>query len=273
MNKFKDVLICTDIDGTLLKNDKTVSDENLEAIEYFKQNGGYFTFVTGRMPFFASKIYETVKPNVPVGCVNGGGLYDYVKNEYIYKTELSKRVIELIEAADRVLPNVGIQVNTFHNIYFCKENEIMVKFREATGVPYLPGAYGDISEPFSKIVFGLEREDDILKLERVLRSQSISDEFDFIRSEQTLFEILPKGVCKGLAVTKLAEFLGIDGSRTVAVGDYDNDVTMLEAAGIGIAVANASPKAKAAARFITVSNEEHAIARIIRDIEDGVYAL
>ncbi len=273
MNKFKDVLICTDIDGTLLKNDKTVSAENLEAIEYFKQNGGYFTFVTGRMPFFATKIYETVKPNVPVGCVNGGGLYDYGKNEYIYKTELSKKAVELVEAAERALPNIGIQVNTFHNIYFCKENEIMVKFREATGVPYLAGAYGDIAEPFSKIVFGLEREDDILKLERILRSQSISDEFDFIRSEQTLFEILPKGVCKGSAIVKLAEFLGIDRSRTVAVGDYDNDASMLKAAGIGIAVKNASPKAKEAARFITVSNEEHAIARIIRDIEDGVYVL
>ena len=53
MAKFDGILICTDLDGTLLKKDKTVSRENLDAIEYFKANGGYFTYVTGRMPFFS----------------------------------------------------------------------------------------------------------------------------------------------------------------------------------------------------------------------------
>ena len=74
---------------------------------------------------------------------------------------------------------------------------------------------------------------------------------------------------KGVAVRKLAEHLGIDERDTVAVGDYDNDAAMLRAAGVGIAVSNASPAAKAAADVITVSNEEHAIAKIIHDIERG----
>ena len=51
MKRFEGILICTDLDGTLLKNDGSISLENREAIEYFKQEGGYFTFVTGRMPF------------------------------------------------------------------------------------------------------------------------------------------------------------------------------------------------------------------------------
>ena len=50
MGKFDGILICTDLDGTLYRNDKTVSKENREAIEYFKNEGGYFTFITGRMP-------------------------------------------------------------------------------------------------------------------------------------------------------------------------------------------------------------------------------
>ena len=60
-------------------------------------------------------------------------------------------------------------------------------------------------------------------------------------------------------------------SHTVAVGDYSNDVSMLLAAGVGVAVANATPDAKAAADVVTVSNEDHAIARVIRDIEEGKY--
>lgn len=68
MGKFDGILICTDLDGTLLRNDGTISQENLSAIEYFKAEGGYFTFVTGRMPYYAMHICETIKPNVPFGC-------------------------------------------------------------------------------------------------------------------------------------------------------------------------------------------------------------
>ena len=67
MGKFDGMLICTDLDGTLLRNDKTISRENIEAIEYFKQAGGYFTFVTGRMPFFVSYVLSAVNPNAPLG--------------------------------------------------------------------------------------------------------------------------------------------------------------------------------------------------------------
>ena len=79
MKSFEGILICTDLDGTILRDDKTVSEENREAIEYFKSEGGYFTFITGRMPYFAKDIYEMIKPNAPIGCINGGGIYDFEK--------------------------------------------------------------------------------------------------------------------------------------------------------------------------------------------------
>jgi hydroxymethylpyrimidine pyrophosphatase-like HAD family hydrolase len=67
----------------------------------------------------------------------------------------------------------------------------------------------------------------------------------------------------------LCRHLGVDMARTVAFGDYDNDVSMLKAAGLGVAVANATEEARAAADIITVSNEEHAIAKIIAELECG----
>ena len=70
MKKFSNILICTDLDGTLLDDEKRISDENIKAIEYFKDNGGYFTFVTGRMPFFVKNIYVKIRPNAPFGCSN-----------------------------------------------------------------------------------------------------------------------------------------------------------------------------------------------------------
>ena len=100
MGKFDGVLICTDLDGTLLKNDKTISGENVEAIEYFKREGGYFTFVTGRMPFFVTYVFDTVKPNAPFGCVNGAGLFDGIKGEYVWKAVMPDNVIELVKYID-----------------------------------------------------------------------------------------------------------------------------------------------------------------------------
>lgn len=74
MDRFDGILLCTDLDGTLFNNDRTVSEENIKAIEFFKSKGGRFSFITGRMPFFAVDVYNTVRPNAPIGCINGGGL-------------------------------------------------------------------------------------------------------------------------------------------------------------------------------------------------------
>ena len=154
MDKFKGVLICTDLDGTLLKNDRSVSAENLEAIEYFESRGGIFTFVTGRMPFFARKIYDMIKANGPVGCVNGAGIYDYNKEKYLWTHGLEDGVIELVEYADKSVPGIGIQLNTFDKVYFCKENSAMAAFRESTGLANLTASYYDVKEPLAKILFG-----------------------------------------------------------------------------------------------------------------------
>ena len=268
MGKFDGILICTDLDGTLLKNDKTISEENREAIEYFKREGGYFTFITGRMPYTSRSLYEMVNPNAPIGCINGGGIYDYEKEKYLWSITLPHDVNELVDAMYHAVPSAGIQMNALDKIYFCRDNWAMVRFRRRTGAPYVEGNHMTLDVPIGKVVFG-DEEENIQKVAEVLSNHPRSEEFDYIRSERTLYEILPKGSSKGNLLIKLAEVLGIDPSKTVAIGDYNNDVSMIRAAGVGIAVANAVEEAKAAADRITVSNEEHAIAKIIEMIDSG----
>ena len=127
-----------------------------------------------------------------------------------------------------------------------------------------------MTEPIAKILFCTDDENVLLRIKDALICHKDGDKYDFIRSERALFEILPKGVNKGLSLKKLAEYLKIDISRTIAIGDYDNDVAMLKAAGCGIAVANASKAALDAADMVTVSNEEDAIARVIQDLDSGL---
>ena len=273
MGKFDGILICTDLDGTLYRNDKTISDENKAAIEYFKNEGGYFTFVTGRMPNYSMSAFRAVNPNVPFGCINGGGVFDGAMGKYVWTCEPLSCDLELLQRIDEEFPEVGIQMCTFEKTYFSKDNATMVKFRKVTGLPHLVCDYRGVKEPIAKIIFGTDHEADILAIERMLRAHPSSQDFEVIRSEQTLLEILPKGVQKGLAIERLVAHLGIDPSKTVGIGDFNNDIGMFESAAIGIAVSNACEAARKAADFITVSNEEHAIARVIRDIENGVYTL
>ena len=271
MKKFDGLLICSDLDGTLFKNDKTISKENIEAIEYFKQEGGYFTFVTGRMPNFVDDIARIVNPNAPIGCINGGGLYDCKNKKYLWKSVMPDSILTMIKCIDEKFSDVGIQVCTFEKSYFSKDNISMQKFREVTHAENNVCHYSAIKEPIAKIIFGSENDEEIRMIEKELKSQPSANEFDFIRSEKTLYEILPKGIGKGTSIIKLCHHLNIDNKKTIAIGDYNNDISMFKAAEIGIAVSNACDEALAEADYITVSNEEHAIAKVIYDLESGKY--
>ena len=273
MGRFDGILICTDLDGTLYKNDKTVSEENRRAIAHFKAEGGSFTFITGRMPYYAGGAYRVAKPNVAFGCINGGGLYDGEVGQYLWNMELPRRALALAACIDERVEGVGIQICGFDKTYFAKDNETTARFRRETGVPHVTCDICAFDAPMGKLIFCTDDEEKIGTVARTLTAHERAAEFDFIRSDKSLFEVLPKGACKGLALKKLAEQLGIASSRTIAVGDYDNDVSMLRAAGWGIAVGNASPAALAAARHVTVSNEEHAIAQVVSDLEQGRFGI
>ncbi len=271
MKKFEGMLFCTDLDGTLYRDDKTVSKENLDAIEYFKSEGGLFTFITGRVPSTSKHIYDIIKPNAPYGCINGAAIFDEQKSEYIYTVFLQKDVVELVRCVDKEMPDMGIQFNTEKTIYFNKDNSATALFRRITGAPHITCHYEDVSEPTFKVVFAHEDPQRIEALQQLLSTHPKADDFDFIRSERRLYEILPKGVSKGRLLCKLAQLTGIDIKRTIAAGDYNNDVSMIESAGIGFAVSNAVPEAKAVADYITVSNNENAIAAIVDGLDRGVY--
>ena len=273
MKKFEGILICSDLDGTLLNSNKEISKENLDAIEYFKANGGLFTFITGRMPSYVSDIYNKVNPNAPFGCVNGGGIYDHKKGEYLYTNPIDKSVLELVEYIDKSLPEMGIQVSAYEKVYFCKNNAAMVEFRKETGLPNLEKNYREISEPMAKILFADLNTENIDKLSLMLQNHSRANEFDFIRSDKTLYEILPKGIDKGAVLPILAELIDIDINKTIAIGDYNNDLGMIKTAKIGVAVENAIDELKSVADYVTVSNDNHAIAQVIYDLDSGKFKI
>ena len=273
MKKFENILFVTDLDGTLIPQGKGISKENLDAIEYFKSEGGLFTYVTGRMPFASADVYNVLNPNIPFGCINGGGLYDHRKQEYLSLISLPDEARELIAYIDREVPEAGIQINTAKCIYFNKDNSAMEHFRMVTGLPNITCHFSEVEEPIAKVIFADDDEETLLRVARLLDGHPLAEKVSFIRSELTLYEILPRGISKATALHNLVNLLNLDMKRTIAIGDYDNDIKMIEAAGLGIAVSNASENAKAAADHITVSVDEHAIARVVSDLDSGILKL
>jgi 5-amino-6-(5-phospho-D-ribitylamino)uracil phosphatase len=94
--------------------------------------------------------------------------------------------------------------------------------------------------------------------------------FDAVFSHNTYLELLPKGADKAKALMDLAREQGIDPGEVAAVGDAQNDLGMIRAAGYGVAMSNAIPEVRQAARWITASNDEAGVARLIdRILEAG----
>ncbi|MBE6601652.1 MAG: HAD family phosphatase [Ruminococcaceae bacterium] len=269
MGKFDGILLVTDLDGTLLRDDKSISQENLQAIQYFESEGGYFTFATGRPPIAMGPVLEQLCPKIPYGCMNGAGVYDPKTDAYVRHTLISRDVFALVEYAQKLFPGAGFELVTYETSYLYRSNAIIEELRRFERLPDNYVDSFDIPGRLCKILIGIESE----KMDELIVAMEAHPDYDrytMLRTTKEYYEIMPKGCHKGKSVLALAEILGLDPAKTVAVGDNSNDAPMLRTAGVGIAVANATEDAKEAADVVlAVNNEEHAIANIVRRLEDG----
>ena len=269
MGKFDGMLLCTDLDDTLLTDNKQVSEKNRKAIDYFKSEGGLFTFSTGRVPMGARLILEYVVPNAPIVCFNGGGIYDFSENKMLWSRKLDSDAISAVEYVDRRLDFVGIEICTEEKIYFSKIN---AKVREHQVLEKLPDNdldYHDIPEVWQKVLFMTE-EHELNTVRRTISESPFADKYTFVQSSPWYYELLPKNSTKGDGLIQLGKLCGIDRSHIIAVGDNENDLEMVKMAGVGIAVENAIPIVKNSADYVTADNNSDAIAKVIYDLENGI---
>ena len=269
MGKFDGIMLCTDLDETLLNSEKKVSDKDKEAIDYFKENGGLFTFITGRTPLGIPHIIEMAPPNTYIGCLNGGAIFDPTTNTNVMEIELDRRYAGLLEYIDTNFPSAGLEVLAHDKVWFCKANELVNRHRRIELLPDNQCDYRKVPGKLAKVLI-IDEPQVIDEIVKALPLQPDADKFDFIRSTKNYYEILPKGASKGNLLVKIAEMNEISVSRTYAAGDNENDISLICAAGTGYAVANAIDSAKNAADRITVSHNESPISHIIRDIEKDI---
>lgn len=272
MGKFDGILLCTDLDDTLLTTDKKISPENSAAIDYFKAEGGLFTFATGRVPAGARLMLEYVHPNAPMVCFNGAGIYDFKKDKLLWSHALGADAVKAVEYVDKMFDFAGIEVCTEDKIYFCKENRIVEEHKMLEQLPDNFSDYHEIKEKWIKVLFMVEAEQ-IQSVRGAIAASPFADKYSFVQSSPWYYELLPRNASKGEGLMQLARLLGIDSSRTVGIGDNENDLMLVKMSGAGVAVANAVDKIKEAADYITVDNNSHSAAAVIYAIENGSISL
>ncbi len=271
MKKFEGILLLTDLDGTLLRHDTSVSEETRRAIAYFMREGGSFSLVSGRSPIAMEALCRELSPNAPVGCFNGCGIFDPLTFRVGNTVTVPPEVLEMVAFVDKTLPEVGIEIFTPDKIYFCKQNFYTEKHRTDENLPMRVIDYAELCEPILKILFATDAET-VIRLAAALAAHPLAKKFCLMQSDPNYYEILPLGVDKSRCVKSIVSAMPCI-HTVVSAGDNDNDVPMLAASDISFAVENASPAAKRAATYTTVSNQDHAIARIVAWIEENLPSL
>ena len=196
MNGFKDYLICCDLDGTLLDDNLKIPVSNTEAIEKFRKGGGRFTLATGRTNVGMKMYLDTVKPDTPVVCQNGGAIYDTREEKYIWTYELSKSSTEVLEFIISKYPGIGIEVMTTLDVYCTKHNPTTRKHAEDEHFVFAEKPLYDIPEPWLKAVFA-DVPVIIDKVQAELEHSEYTNDFTMSRSTPVYYEIFAKNTNSG----------------------------------------------------------------------------
>ncbi|MCF0135129.1 MAG: HAD family phosphatase [Lachnospiraceae bacterium] len=271
MGIFDGYLICSDCDGTMTDRHGVLHRKDAEAINYFQQEGGLFTFATGRFPKYIDNFLKDFRPNTYQVMANGTTLYDVDHHAVIYEVTMEPPRELLSFVIDNHLCNLIYADHLNHSLAWCRTEEQSRRLKEAGrgDTPTDPESlYAPDPEPWHKINFCFDSPEQTEKAEKLLHERF--PEENIVRSWSTGLELLPREGGKGPCVRKLRQLLGDRIHTVIGVGDYENDNSLLQEADIGYAVANASEKTKAVADRITVSNDDHAISAIVMELKKEI---
>ena len=271
MHKTKGI-IALDLDGTLLNSKKELSEGNLAALKKAADAGWEIVPTTGRfyggMPDFIRGL-----PFVHYAItINGAYVEDLLEGNEIYTAEMPyKQAIDIMKYLDKLPVIYDCYMD---NDAFMTE-ALKAKVDEIVENPRIRKMFYDLRKPVPELKEFLEnRVQDVQKIQfftkdadlRLHLLEELPKVFENIAvssSSPQNIEINQAKATKGLALITLAEYLGLDRSKTIAMGDGLNDISMLEEAGIGIAMANGCDEALDAADWVTSHCDEDGVAKAI----------
>jgi Cof subfamily protein (haloacid dehalogenase superfamily) len=258
-------LIAIDMDGTLLKSDKTISNENFAAIQNAKKAGVKIVLATGR-PLNGIKKYLNYLDLISeedYAVVYGGAVVQNTKNEeFLSNNPLTMSDWNYLFSLSQEL-NINIHVLTAHECITPKYNEYSNIEASMNGIPIIVDNPSTMKENIELIKIMFVDAPEVVSEVIEKLPKEIYDKYTIVRSSPYFLEFLNLAANKGLGIEALANRLNIKQEEVICIGDAGNDIHMVEYAGLGVAMENAFPELKEVANYITLSNENHGVAHVI----------
>ncbi len=260
-------LIAIDLDGTLLNDNKQLTEANIAAINAASKIGVNVVLCTGR-PITGIQRYLTqldLTNEKEYAVTYNGALAQTLTGETLIKHTLSFEDYLTAEAFSRKI-GVHFHVDGKNHIYTANKNistyTVGESFLVEMGLRYRAVNEMDPNLEMPKIMFIDDPK--VLSKARDQIFAKFQDNFSVVQSEPYFIELMPQNVSKGNAVTELAARLNLTLDQVMAIGDQGNDLSMIKAAGTGVAMENAIDEVKQNAQFITANNNESGVAKAIQ---------
>lgn len=265
---FSDWLVASDIDGTLNNKLRRLPKRNYERIcEFVQEKKGHFTLASGRNISSMRAPFENLPiASTPAVLLNGAGIYDYEHEKMLRFHAINPAGYELVCAVMKKFPTVEVEILTsnsayavnariFANVMLWADDLPHRKFKKISEVP--PDDWG-------KVIF-LGMPPLIAAVKKYLLS--IADpNVNFMSSSVSSFEMLEKGIHKGVGVMEIAKLYGIERAHTAAIGDYFNDYEMLKTVGLPACCGQAPKKMHEIAKFHACHCNRGAVADLLEYI-------
>jgi hypothetical protein len=260
-------LVATDLDGTLLRGDDTVSQRSRAALAAVTAAGAAHIIVTGRSVPWTRHILDDLGYQGLAVCGQGAQVYDAGTGRLLTSVTLDRQVAA--QALAKIEAEVGrVAVAASRDGL---SGEVLVGegyvYHPELPIVHLRDAAELWAEPINKLYIQHHDLDDDALTEAALAVAGTM--VGVVMAGQGIVELLPLGLSKATGLSLAARRLGATAARTIAFGDMPNDVPMFRWAGHGVAMANAHPDLKAVADEITLSNDEDGIAVVLERLLDA----
>ena len=268
MRKFENKLLCTDIDGTLIDNNNSISEDNIKAIEYFCENGGKFTIASGRCVEAIEPILKQLKVDMPIVCLNGCAIYEPLKRKFLKLNTIDNSVSKIIDEIVNRFPESGFEIFSNDYIYIQKSSKIVeehIKRENIKMVQYVSD-YKTVLKPWIKILFG-QNEEQTECIKDYYSNSPYNDYFKLIQTHPLYFEIFNLNSNKGTALKEICDMCCINYNDVFAIGDNDNDIEMIKFAKYSAAVGNACDTLKEYANIVVSDNNNSAIYDFVNKLD------
>ena len=258
-------LFFSDIDGTLIRSDGTISDTLSGALRRLASEGHSLILTSGRPlhSIMGVQDYLNEKIGLPFAdsyiiANNGALIYNCLTGKPVLEKTLSMDTVNLLQDAALQF-HIHIQTYTKDAIVCREESEEIKYYRRRIHLPLLTGErFTDIlsEEPYKMLAIGLSGMQQLMPFKEYIET-NLSDRVQAIFSNNNYMEIIHRDAGKGKALRFLCDYLSVPYENSFAAGDSENDISMLQAAGCGYAMAGGDDRVKSSADKITTLDCEH----------------